>query len=225
MSDSKNMKFVFVVTYGRSGSTVLQTILQSIPGYHISGENSNCLFGLYKSVSMAKVARFEHGRNDHASSYPWFGADKIDPDRYAEKLTQVFTEEIIQPPVGTRVAGFKEIRFHSVGAEHFEDFLNFIHQYFASCKFVFNTRGWRELVRSGWWKNQRPERVEEIIRDADAMYSEYLEKYPDRGVLLRHEETRSDPMAFKPLFDFLEEPFDVDAIAAVASRRLGHTGQ
>ena len=32
--------FVFVVTYGRSGSTLLQTVLQSIDGYFIRGENT-----------------------------------------------------------------------------------------------------------------------------------------------------------------------------------------
>lgn len=224
MADN-NMKFVVIVTYGRSGSTALQGVLQTIPGYHISGENYNCLSALYHSVQLAAVARFEHGKNDHASIDPWFGADKIDPDRYGEKLAQVFIDEVIQPPAGTRVAGFKEIRFHEVGEDHFEGFLNFIHQHFAACKFVFNTRGWRELAKSGWWKNQRPERIEEIIRCADTMYSEYLEKYPDRGVLLRHEETRSDPMAFKPLFDFLEEPFDAEVVSAAASRRLGHSGE
>jgi hypothetical protein len=221
---SKIEGYVFVVTYGRSGSTAIQSILQSIPGYHISGENYNCLFPLYEAVCLASVARFEHGKNPHAEIDPWFGANKIQPDQFASKLADAFVEEILQPPTGTRVTGFKEIRFHRVGQDHFKPFLNFIHTHFAPCKFIFNTRGWREIVRSGWWRNQRPERVEEIIREADTMFADYLARYPERGILLRHEETRVDPAAFKPMFDFLEEPFDLEKITEVSSRKLGHSG-
>lgn len=225
MGDKTDRSYVFIVTYGRSGSTVLQSVLQSIPGYHVVGENFNCLSALYHSVRLASIARFEHGKNDHATIDPWYGADKIDPAQYGARLAQVFVDEIIRPPAEARVAGFKEIRFHEVGKDHFEGFLNFIHENLAPCKFIFNTRGWREIVKSGWWKNQRPERVEEIIRDADNMYGDYMEKYPDRGILLRYEETRENPAAFKPLFDFLGESFDLDQVTPHVTRRLGHTGQ
>lgn len=219
-----NRSYVFIVTYGRSGSTVLQTLLQSIPGYYIAGENNNCLSAIFQAVELASVARHQHGKNDHDPLNPWFGANMIEPNRFASKLVDVFVDEIIQPPADARVVGFKEIRFHKAGPEKFEDFLNFMHQHFNGCKFVFNTRGWREIVRSGWWKNQRPERVEEIIRGADMMYHEYLAKYPERGILLHHEKTREDPVAFKPLFDFLGEDFDLDKVSEIANRHLGHSG-
>ena len=41
--------FVFVVTYGRSGSTLLQNVLNTIPGYCIRGENANTLAHLAKA--------------------------------------------------------------------------------------------------------------------------------------------------------------------------------
>ncbi|WP_262694540.1 sulfotransferase [Kordiimonas aquimaris] len=219
-----NRSYVFIVTYGRSGSTTLQTLLQSIPGYHITGENFNCLSALYSAVQLATTARFQHGKNDHDAIDPWFGANHIDPDQFGARLVRAFEDEIMRPPADARVAGFKEIRFHEVGAENFESFLNFMHQHFSPCKFVFNTRGWREIVRSGWWQNQRPERVEEIIRGADQMYHDYLTKYPERGILLCHEQTREDPAAFQPLFEFLGEDFDLKKVSEIAGRRLGHSG-
>ena len=38
---------VFVMTYGRSGSTLLMGLLNSIPGYLIRGENRHAMRHLY----------------------------------------------------------------------------------------------------------------------------------------------------------------------------------
>ena len=135
-----------------------------------------------------------------------------------------FVSEILRPPAEARVVGFKEIRFHEAGPDEFEPFLNFIHDNFAGCKFVFNTRPWEEVARSGWWANMKPERVQEIISAADTLYADYLKKYPVRAIHLRHEVTRADPKAFEPLFEFLGETYDEDMVAAVAGKRLGHSG-
>lgn len=216
--------FIFIVTYGRSGSTVLQSVLQSIPGYFVRGENMNVLFPLYKASLAAHTTRYQHGKKNHAPDDPWYGADEVVPEDFTARLRAAFVEEILRPPADTRVAGFKEIRFHEAGEEHFEPFLNFIHETFEGCKFVFNTRPWQEVSRSGWWASMDPARVEEIITTADGYYESYLSKYPERGIRMRHEITREDPEAFMPLFDFLGETYDAETVASVAGRRLGHTG-
>ena len=50
------MKFdsVLIVTYGRSGSTLLQGILNSIEGCLIRGENDNFCFALYQAHQSIK---------------------------------------------------------------------------------------------------------------------------------------------------------------------------
>lgn len=220
----QDRKYIFIVTYGRSGSTVLQSILQAIPGYFIRGENMNMLLPLYQASVAAHTTRYTHGKNPHKPDYPWYGADEVVPERFTKRLLETFEEEILQPPEDARVVGFKEIRFHEAGPEHFEPFLNFIHDNFPGCKFIFNTRPWEEVARSGWWATMRPERVKQIITGAEALYADYLSKYPERGIHMQHEITREDPAAFKPLFEFIGEDYDAEAVAAVAARRLGHTG-
>lgn len=215
---------IFIVTYGRSGSTILQSILHSTPGYFIRGENMNGLYSIFSASKAAHFMRYEHGRKQHAPDDPWFGADEVNPRRYTKRLVDIFMDEIIQPPLEARVVGFKEIRFHEAGAEEFEPFLNFMYDNFSGCKFIFNTRPWEEVARSGWWANMKPERVEEIITGADALYADYLKKYPERGIHLRHEVTRESPSAFKPLFEFLGEPYDEGLVEAVTGKRLGHSG-
>ncbi|MBV1900860.1 MAG: sulfotransferase, partial [Kordiimonadaceae bacterium] len=133
-----NRSFIFIVTYGRSGSTVLQGLLQAIPGYFIRGENMNTLFPLYKACTAAHTARYTHGKNPHGQDDPWFGADVIKPEVFTKRIVDTFIEEILQPPADARVVGFKEIRFHEGGSEHFEPFLNFIFEHFPGCKFIFN---------------------------------------------------------------------------------------
>ncbi|UTW60052.1 sulfotransferase [Kordiimonas sp. SCSIO 12603] len=220
----KNPPFVCIVTYGRSGSTVLQTVLQSIPGYHICGENMNVLYSLFGASSAAYSSRYEHGNKEHSPEDPWYGADKIVPERFSKKLTELFVEEIIQPPRDARVIGFKEIRFHEAGPDKFEDYLNFIHENLAPCKFIFNVRNWEDVSKSGWWASMNPDVVKGIVENCDHMYAEYGKKYPDRCIQMSYDETRNNPQAFKALFDFLGEPFEEDRIAEITGRRLSHTG-
>ncbi|MCK0067975.1 sulfotransferase [Kordiimonas laminariae] len=220
----ENLPFVCIVTYGRSGSTVLQTVLQTIPGYHIRGENMNVLYSLYRAANAAHSTRYDHGNKDHGMEEPWYGADKVVPERFSKKLIDIFVEEIIQPPSDARVIGFKEIRFHEAGPEQFEDYLNFIHENLAPCKFVFNVRNWQDVSKSGWWASMDQELVRGIVESCDSMYAAYQQKYPERTLQLSYDETKNNPAAFQPLFDFLGEPFDLEKVTEIVGRRLKHTG-
>ena len=44
-----NFDYLFTLTYARSGSTLLQNILNSVPGVLFRGENAGALNGLYSS--------------------------------------------------------------------------------------------------------------------------------------------------------------------------------
>lgn len=48
---------VFIVTYGRSGSTLLQSVVQSIRGAHFTGENFLALLPLMNTVRRVQGAR------------------------------------------------------------------------------------------------------------------------------------------------------------------------
>lgn len=214
--------FVFIVTYGRSGSTLLQTILQSINGYCIRGENNNVLWPLYQSVCALADARADHGHRPMAPHEPWFGIDQVDAERYARRVVDLFLEEVIQPPEDARVLGFKEIRFHRAGADRFEPFLNFIASHMAPAKFIFNCRPWQQVARSGWWQDCDEVMVRDLVETADALYADYAAKHPAHCFIARYDDYSGNPDYWRDLFEFLGEPFDPDRIRALSERKLTH---
>lgn len=214
-------KYIFIVTYGRSGSTLLQTVLQSIPGCHFRGENNNALFPLFDSVRRVQQAKVDHGYREIEPFGPWYGIDQVDSERLATGLVETFQREVLRPPEGTRILGFKEIRFHEAG-EHLESYLNFIAEHMAPAHFIFNHRNWKDVKQSGWWKNCSEELVYNLVSEADAMYHAYAAKYPDRSLTMHYEHFKDDPGSFEKLFEFIGEPFDLEKARTAAQKRLRH---
>lgn len=218
-------RFVFVLTYGRSGSTLVQTILNSIPGYCVRGENNNALFHIYnawREITQARATlaiRRQKGRSD--IDHPWYGAELIDPEALGRALTGTFATEVLNLPADTRVGGFKEIRWHSAGA-HFSGFMRFLHAYFPDARVVVNTRNLDAVARSGWWAKQSPDEVKAVLRKAEAKYAAYRAEFPTASIGLHYDDYNGNPDAFAPLFEFLGERFDRDAISAILDTPLHH---
>ena len=210
---------MFIVSYGRTGSTLLQTILQSIPGYFIRGENWNALYPLYRSVQMVRHAKHHHGRIPIPPSHPWYGSHEMEPDRYSRALVRLFLHEILSPPPGQRVIGFKEIRFHNAKGNDFIQFMNFMARFFAPAKFIFNTRNADEVMQSKWWQNIDPAEARAMIETAEAQFDSYIAEHPDTCYHARYEDFRHDPLGLAPMYDFLGEPFDRDVVEAVMTAK------
>jgi len=218
-------KFIFVVTYGRSGSTLMQNLLNSLDGACVRGENGNALLPLaraWNSVRTSPNLRKLHRRgNETASTSPWFGGENIDPERYGRALAEVFTQEILSPPPGTRLSGFKEIRWTREAA-NFEVTMNFARTCFPNARFVFNTRDHGEVANSGWWADVPVEKVRANLTRAETLYDEYLSKHPNCGIRVHYNDYVKDHDALRPLFTFLDEPFNPDSIAKVMDQKLSH---
>ena len=215
-------KFVVIVAYGRSGSTLLQTVLQTIPGSFIRGENNNVLYPLFRAWKRAHATRYSQGPKAIPAFGPWYGADEIAPRRFVKRLIDAVIEEILIPPQDTRVLGFKEIRFHDTEEGELPEFLDFIRRELAPCKIVFNTRRVDDVARSAWWKEGDAEEITTMLERLDRQYADYAAAHPGDCFLVRYDEYTRDREALRPLFDFLDEPFDGNRIAAVLDHRLKH---
>lgn len=217
--------YVFIVTYGRSGSTLLQNMLNAIPGYQIRGENNDALFHLVKSWASIVDAEPLHGlrtlKEVTDQTHPWYGGENISPDAYGEALADAFVRSVLRPDEGVRVSGFKEIRFH----EHpvfFSRHLDFIHAYFPNARFVINTRDHRGVAKSGWWSKRPFDKVSKELSSAEKIFESYLEAHPDRCIKMHYDDYANDVRAFAPLFEFLGEELDEDVALAVMGQRLEH---
>lgn len=217
--------YVFVVTYGRSGSTVVQNLLNSIPGYCIRGENGNALSGLARSWHAIGTAEPRQGLKARGipstPEEPWYGAERIEPQRYGSYLANVFVREVLALPAGTRVGGFKEIRFHAEPL-FFPAYMGFIRRFFPKARFVFNTRDHAAVLKSGWWADMDEARARAQLDQAETLFAAQIAAHPERCIRLRYEDYDGNPEGMRLLFDFLGEPFDPDRVAAVLAQRLTH---
>jgi hypothetical protein len=217
--------YVFIVTYGRSGSTVLQNLLNSIDGYCVRGENNNAsayLADAWYSINSSKpISNLRKAGVRSKQTHPWFGAELIDSDRVGQALADVLIKDLIQPPPNCRVAGFKEIRFH-YRHESFSRHLDFLNRFFPNCRFIFNTRDHERVIKSGWWARREPETVRQFLIQAERLNDEYLSTHPDRGIMLHFDDYIRNPEALESLFEFLDEPFDIELTRRVMSDKLDH---
>src|SRR5262245_596888 len=100
---------VFIVSYGRTGSTVLQRILNTLPNACIRGENGNVLMSLRAAHEAAVYATTMSSLATEKG--PWYGAEVIRPDAFANALVTSFVDNILCPPSDVFYLGFKEIRW------------------------------------------------------------------------------------------------------------------
>ena len=222
---------VFIVTYGRSGSTLLQNLLNHIDGYCIRGENNNALFHLARGWDALAAAEQIRGQRAAletcgtmtAPDHPWYGAEDVEPDELGRALAASFVRTVLRPPKGTRVAGFKEIRFHLAGP-HLEAYTGFLTRFFPRARFVFNTRDHAAVARSGWWAQMDPDKVRRQLEAAEEGFAKMRALLGDRAIALHYDDYVGRPEALEPLFDFLGEPFDAERVRAITERRLVHTG-
>jgi hypothetical protein len=146
---------VFVITYGRSGSTLLQCLLNALPGYRIYGENDGFLFKLQASYE-ALVSAHRHlanPKNDNESQ-PWFGSSRFDEQSVIPEFRRFVDNILFQTHLDAthKVFGFKEIRFNNVEHGDIEKYIDFIRRLFPSTAVIFNTRNIEDVLKSGWWR-------------------------------------------------------------------------
>lgn len=219
--------YVFVITWGRSGSTLLQNLLNGIPGYCIRGENNNVLADL--ANAWASVAESESMRGLRKLGqptrpvHPWYGAEAVSPDHLGHILANVFARDILNLPAGTRVAGFKEIRYHTVTQRPMLP-IQFMARFFPKARFILNTRDHAATMKSGWWATMDPQVVARTLRSAETLFDRIAAEFPDRTIRLHYDDYAGRPETLRPLYDFLGEPFDAAQVQAVMDEKLTHSG-
>lgn len=213
---------LFIVTYGRSGSTLLQSVLQSIPGAHIRGENGGALVGLYHAASALRHAHRQHGIEPHPADHPWHGMSDVRVNAFEKRLGQAFVTDVLRPPEGARWIGFKEVRYLQLGRQ-LPEFLGFCRRVFHNPFFVFNSRNAADVARSGWWQEQPAEEVQAELARSDEIYARYSGNNPDLSHHVIYDQMLADPDAvLRPLFDKLGEAYDPARVADILGKRLTH---
>lgn len=215
------VRHVFVMTYGRSGSTLLMGLLNSIPGYLIRGENRQLIRHLYDfhRAGLAERDRVSPARASQPT-HPWFGIESFDEAASLRQIRELAETTLLRPEPDTRVTGFKEIRWYD---EDLPDYLDFLQQVFPGCRFVVNTRHLPDVAASNYWTHKddpmgRLEVIEERMLSA-------AEGLGDAAYQVHYDDFVADPMVLKGLFDWLGEPWDEEQVRATLAVRHSRVGQ
>lgn len=214
--------YVWIVTYGRSGSTLLQGVLNSIPGYLIRGENGQVLRNLYEFHREASAQRtrrrrwmnHNEGYDELPVTHPFYGIDKYPQSTIRLDVRRLFVDNVLGPEPDTRVIGFKEVRWLDEDTPEFVAWIDF---FFPGSRFVINTRAIDDVARSGWWGEREGSR-DELAR-VDAMLRQLVTELGDAAYHVHYDDYCDNPEALAGLFDWLGEEFDAERVRQVMAVR------
>jgi hypothetical protein len=180
-----------VVTYGRSGSTLLMGLLNSIPGYLVRGENWDALHHLFRfhRTLVEGSQRWEPARM-RQRTHPFFGAADFPARRSLDGIRTLVLDTVLRPRDDTRVPG---------------------------ARFVVNTRDHEGVLRSGWWA-KRPE-LAESLPAVEARILALAEGLGDAAYRVHYNDYVAEPSVLRGLFEWLGEAYDEAAVRAVLETR------
>lgn len=205
--------YLFIVAYGRSGSTLLQGLLNSIPGYVLRGENRGALYRLYEYHATLLGARGQFARTaDLTSRDSWYGIDEYADHAAISQMRALVLQTVLRPPPGTRVVGFKEIRWWQ---SDWQDYLAFLRKLFPGARFVLNTRDHDGVTKSKWWGRQPEAEVRAQLEAHEAQLGEMAGILGTDAYRVHYDDYVKDPDVLKGLFSWLGEPFDRAAVDEV----------
>jgi hypothetical protein len=218
-----NFQSVLIITYGRSGSTLLQGLLNSIEGCVVRGENYNLCHGLflaYQALEKTKT-EFGNGENSLSATNPWFGAAWLDEQRFLQDARELIYHQLMPENAGAfpQCIGFKEIRYSPPNTEFdlLHAYLDFLSKLFPNPAFIFLRRDHEQVVKSGWWKNVEEVRVKRNLEQFEATTSTYVKEKSFVFTLDYSDMTDRTPR-LKELFEFLGAPYieeKIDQVLAV----------
>ena len=218
------MKFnsVIIITYGRSGSTLLMGILNSIDGYLIRGENDNFFFHLFKAYMSIKKTKNFPGTQ---SINPWYGSDFIDENKFLMDASIMAKNLIVADKINDnsiRCYGFKEIRYYLPHVQkYFNEYLKFLTKIFPNCCFVFNKRNIDDVMKSGWWhrcSEKEKKQNRELLLKLENKFENYCNNNSN-SFKISYEELVSKDLRLRQLFDFLGENYDKDKVEQILNTK------
>lgn len=220
-TDFHDLKFqhILIITYGRSGSTLLQGVMNGINGVVLRGENDNVFFDFYKTYK--KLVNLKEERSKSVDpTRPWYGICLIEEEallsRYQELAKVILLADQYKDDTNLTY-GFKEIRYNDVG-EDFNDYLDFLSKLFPNVAFIFNTRNHKDVASSGWWKEEDRVSVIEELSALETKFTDYA-RNKDHCFSIRYEDVVARGEQLHRLFDFLGATYEPDVIEAILTTR------
>jgi hypothetical protein len=213
-----DLSYVFVMTYGRSGSTLLMGLLNTLPGYLIRGENDDAMRFLYEfhrtCVDRSTFWPIERMR---MRSNPFFGMGDFPVNASIAGARRLALDTLLRPKADTRVTGFKEIRWW-----HHDDldaYVDWLREVFPGARFLVNTRSHAAVLRSKWWAKGEPDSNAAHLADIEQRLLAVAGRLGDAAYHVHFDDYVRDPLALAPMFTWLGEQYDEATVRATMARK------
>ena len=215
-SGASDLSYVFVMTYGRSGSTLLMGVLNTIPGYLIRGENDDAMRFLYDfHRTCVERSTFWPVERMRMRSNPFFGMGDFPVAASIAGARRLALETLLRPKADTRVTGFKEIRWWR--HDDLDAYVAWLRQVFPGARFLVNTRSHEAVLKSKWWAKGGDK--SDHLADIERRLLEVADRLGDAAYRVHFDDYVADPAALAPMFAWLGEEYDEARCGATMSKK------
>jgi len=225
-----DLEFVFVVTYGRSGSTLVQGLLNTLPNTLVRGENNFYVLPLFRAQALARGFQRKYAKNDSGPSSAFYGLHEIDLAAFEKSAHDLVVSQLLgeADPGGVRRLGFKEVLWHRIGPRETEGFFDFFDAVFPGAKYVLNQRDHEQVLGSGFWQRQDEDEGRQALLRVEEIQRFLHQTRRDRVYDTRYEVITGDDQAaadaqLRGLAEFVTGGCDDELLAALfTTRETGH---
>lgn len=206
------MRSLFVVTYGRSGSTLLTGYLSKLPGIDLKGENY--LFPLPLADAderLLAATKLTYG-NRHSPASPWYGSHEFSIWRWRRDVRRAVLNQLYPSRPIPKTIGFKEIRWwYRMGEKDYQAKLDWIRSIRPPGAIVFLTRDLDATMAGAWWAKMSDEdraQARTGLERFEGWVREYVSANPAHSVHVTYEEFVAGPASAKRICSMLGLRFD-----------------
>jgi hypothetical protein len=212
------MRYCFVISHGRSGSTLVQAALNSLEGWCIRGENEAVLVLLRNAYDALLRAKFEFGGSSYSPASPWYGIGDVSGEQLREEVRGFIDRVVLRPAPGTKVSGYKEVRYGPETTPNITNWIDWMRSVFPNSSFIFIVRSIEDTARSGWWAGdpEAPQYLQEFQQGLRAAYDAHSEV----SFFTTYEEITQSAAGLKRLFSWLGEDVPEAKIAKILSHKV-----
>jgi hypothetical protein len=207
-------RYLFVISYGRTGSTLVQGVLNSEPGVLIRGENGGFMVDLFHLHLATRKHRDRLMRSELLKpTHPWWGIDGYPEDLAIEEFRHLAMDLLMRPDPAVHTVGFKEVQWAD---GHVADYLRFLRDVFPGARFILSSRRLEDVARSGWWARRDEAMV--TLTALDAEMREAVAGLGAAGFEVSYDDVVGNLEGWRPMFVWLGWEFQPSVLAAVTAR-------
>ncbi len=225
------MDYVFVVTYGRSGSTLVQGMLNAMPRTLVRGENGLYVQHLFRAWEAAdEIRQKRKGEAARHSTNAFYGINALTRTRFVRSANRLVVGGIVgkeQEKDFDRL-GFKEVDWHQIRPAETEPFFAWLDEAFPGAKFVLNTRDVEQVLGSGFWLRRDADEataaIQRVIDVQDHLRATRADRvHETRYEVITGEDRAASDAALRELAEFVVGRCDDELLATLRSTlEVGH---